>query len=459
MNMPHTLHYLLLYTSLLALLGCQAHVQQEQAQLVTRASHQDAESLLKQAQSAQQQWQNNGNQNNGDNHALRHTYRLLEQAYGLRRDNINVQYAYYTSAFALAASGIELTRGDIKNLYNELHPVVQIAVPSPIRLDYMEMTQNEAANEARAELLAKGIRQAPHDPYLWSHYANVLYDQRHYYLAAAAAEQAHRIDQDNSVYLYQISHALDALSQRNNCTYDEQALTRKAVKYANEASKKASDNSHYISQVSYLYFKLGLVPLAYDRAQKSYSLEKNQWSARQRASTSILMAKYDEAEEAANYLLNTQRDPWAWLYFAQISIAQGQWAEASRYLLRLHEQQTLDFYGRLIALWITALSDNNHQVNTHALTPPTDWAAAILGYLNSSDTAPQHLLDKARSRCEKTEAHFYIAFRFWQEGRQEEVKKHLKLATRQGAAPYLEHGIATVLLRAISSEAIPSESL
>ena len=258
MNMSHTIHYLLLCASLLILLGCQASLQQKQTPLVSPVSPQDAESLLKLAQNAQQQWQDKG-----DRQALLRAYRLLQQAYALRHDNINVQYAYYTSAFALAASTIELSKEDVKQLFDTLHPVVKSASPSPLRLDYMELTKNGATNEALAKLLIKGIEQSPHDPYLWSQYANVIYDQQQYFLAAAAAKHAHQLDEDNPVYLYQISHALDALSQRHSCTYDEQTLTSKAVKYANEASKNAAENGYYLSQVSYLYFKLGLVPLAY----------------------------------------------------------------------------------------------------------------------------------------------------------------------------------------------------
>lgn len=377
-----------------------------------------------------------------------------EHALALHPDNFIFQHAHYRAQFLkdLVEQGVASKKLQLS--YAKLGRLASISVMPPSYINYLN---NIKANLSDAEMIANlldVIKDQPSNAYLWNALSTLYEDSQQFWLALAAAQQANRLENDNAEYMYQLGDSINDIVQQQTCRYDEKDYATSAVKYIAKAAA-LNPNQLYIDNTGLQYMRLGLFPLAYQNSKKAYELQKNRWTIRNYLRISLLMGRYDEAEQAALQFTKLDEDSEALEQQAMIAVSRKQWAKAAE-LMREKNAIENNISSELKTRWIHQLANIDYdENNVLAMDSDIPWENKIRDYLSANAVAntelsaslyePDYLISEAQNGCQSTEAYFYTAYRYWQNNDLEQAEKYLQLVKQQTAKGYTTYIWAGVL--------------
>ena len=381
----------------------------------------------------------------------------LDQAREQTPDNIYYQKMYYLALYISTGMQQNLSEFDtLKSLYNTLHPIVQADTPPPSRLRWLAAQDTEDDLTALTPVLQDMIREQPRNAQSW-HTLSEHYEQRKlYWLAIYASQQANQLLPNNPDIMYQLGDSLNDIIQQSDCRYEQREYAKLAVGYIAKAAAKKPSQLYY-DNASLQYLRLGLFPLAYLQAKKAWELEQNHWTAWHFGTAAIFNKRYEEALQAADHLINSEKENSAYSLKAQAHIGLGQTEQANKALTTLVESAA-NTEGKkpsatpkedpllvIQASWIGALINRqNPSINTIGLGE-TSWQETIVAQVKAKQVEPS-LSSYAANECQLTEAYFYQAYIHWLNNKPEKSRALLQKARDSSATLYDEFIWATIIL-------------
>lgn len=201
------------------------------------------------------------------------------------------------------------------------------------------------------------------------------------------------------------------------------------------------------------YLRLGLHALALREARLLHRAGNTVWTALRLAQAAENAGYHDEAILAAQCLVITHQEPEGFEFLARQAARGNDWhtaAELQQQFLMVYPD---DVQAQARYCWLRLLAGQT--VTDGALASmdvSAGWAARLRSYLISKPASLQVATNKliARAGCsiEKSEAHFYAAFKYWRSGMVADAIKQLRLVRQEGSQG-CEYGWASLFLRAL----------
>lgn len=374
---------------------------------------------------------------------------LFKKSLSMQPDNINIQQAHYETLAWASLSKQNYSEADIVAAYDALHPAIRKNAVAPAKITYARES-NTATPKELIPILTRAIKQKPRDSHTWKELSEVFAETDNNWMAMATAEQAVQYNPESSENNQRLAYAINGIIEENSCHFDQKALIKRSAYYGAKAATLDKENEQVSGLVGLQYTRLGLHPLALKFATKAYEQTPDAWHGSLLIDTYINLRKYQEASELALSLLQAEAD-YAEPYrdFALYHASNGNWAKASENYSQLADSSPSNLYYHLVNHWLNSMKNGTPTpIALGAVEAGTDWEQNIADYLKLN-TPPETLVSLATDSCERADAHFYTAMRYWHEDNTEMAKKHLKLTRKQGATWFQEHFWADVLLKAL----------
>ena len=201
------------------------------------------------------------------------------------------------------------------------------------------------------------------------------------------------------------------------------------------------------------YLRLGFHAMALQEARKLHRQNDSVWGALRLAQAAENAGNHDEARLAAQCLLIRHDEPEGYEFLARHAARADDWSSAADLLLQYLAVYPDDVQAQARYCWLGAIAGRT--VTDRALKNMEvsgEWPAKLRTFLVSNPAsivaATRRLIARAECSTEKSEAHFYAAFKFWRAGMRTEAGRHLCLARQEGSQE-CEYGWAPILLRAL----------
>lgn len=381
----------------------------------------------------------------------------LQKALVEAPDNVFVQKAHYKAQYE--AVFLELIRSmrepdytSLLAIYGQLHPAIQNEVPVPSRLAYAFAHAHEADSKEVEALLHQMVFEQPYNPANWLSLSEFYEENKQRWMAVVAADRAHQLNPDNAVIVYQLGDVINDVAQASECVYSQREYLKRSVFYMAKAAAK-QPQPLYHNNTALQYMRLGLFPMGYQQAAKSWGIEQNRWSASRYAEATQLLERYDETVTAGEYFLNNENPVEGHLVLARVAVAQRKIKAALLAIDAIEESGNQNSQHRPESLTALQLSWVRALLSQKAVTPllvkprsNSEWVDNIVDYFDPLEEAKVSLEARAGDSCQLTEAYFYEAYKHWLTGNSPEAKRYLEKTLNSAATLYSEYLWAKAIL-------------
>lgn len=201
------------------------------------------------------------------------------------------------------------------------------------------------------------------------------------------------------------------------------------------------------------YLRLGLHAMALQEARLLNRQGSSVWSVLRLAQAAENAGFHNEARLAAQSLIVNHQEPEGYEFLARQAARNNNWCLAAELLSRFLAVYPDDVQAQARYCWICAIAGKPvTDSGLAAMDVSGEWPALLRSYLigkpASLVAATDTLIARADRPIEKSEAHFYAAFKYWQSGLYVETARQLRLVRQEGSLG-CEYGWASLILRTI----------
>jgi tetratricopeptide (TPR) repeat protein len=384
--------------------------------------------------------------NTADTRLLAFSVEHYQKAALYYSDNVFVQKNHYLARFMHDYIIHQSPSETLISQFEQLNPVIKPDLKPPSYIYYLGHTDKLGLDSQALSLLKTAINDNPYNASMWYQLSIHHREQEQPELATFAAQRAFELAVQNPTYQQQLALSLDDVNDKSHCAFENQALLSASARYFASSAQQQADQLSF-DNAGLQFLRLGLFPLAYEYANEAYRLEKNHWTITHYLEASLALKRYQEAEQAMLSYQQYVNDAKLTEEAAMIAFAQANPSQAAL-LMKQQRQSWNNILVELRTRWIHALSNHAYEHQSlYSITPRNSWEGTVREFFEPKKglTVPaDYLLKQASNGCEKTEAHFYTAYKLWSEGDLQSARIHLKKTLGESATLYYEYKWARI---------------
>lgn len=361
-------------------------------------------------------------------------------------DNVQAQRLYYITLQNLAAKFPGTWFDIFAENFHTLNPRLKELMAPPALLEYRFLEARQAPAEEKIAAVKRAIKQQPASSRSWI-ILSVLYEQEgQMYLALHSALIAKTIEPDAPTVLYRVGDLYSTIAEHKSCSTEWPELSKRAIKNIAKAAALEHDSYFFKEHLSRLYINLGLYPLALDVAKQAVDLESNPSTNEALGLALLHMGEHKRAQQIFKELTKDDNAAWLNLELSLTAIYENNWNRASEYSNKLSRHYPENLYDFLVSHWLTQINTKSNELPTPLHVSAKDqWQQEIKGYFRR-ETQRDRLIKKATNKCERTEAFFHTAMRYWLDGETQHAKDYLQRVLNERVYSYNEFLYAKALL-------------
>ena len=361
------------------------------------------------------------------------------QLYRVKPDDIRSQDKFYKVLFQHDFILLEYASPELNTLFGDLDKNLQPLLSPPEMIAwYLNQYQSGVIKDLR-----NLMQRYPGNRHVLTALAAAYNETEQYWMASAVSSQAMRLYSNNADLQEELGYALKQVASADGCRYNHKSLMRSAATHMAKAAVNDPTEYRY-SESSYLFLSLGIVPLAKREAELALKTEDGRYARAALADVAAVAGDFATAFEQTNInnkgLSETTIQEYRAMYYFQQAEADNMLAEFNQQKDIAGKKAILD---ELRARWMTALAGVAYTPTPiEETTAELPWLKTIKEYFLSYEQGQgdaDYLIAQASDVCERSEAHFYTAYRFWLDGETEKALEQLKLSRKQPAYFYYEY--------------------
>ena len=383
---------------------------------------------------------------------LREAARLLQQAHYNQPDDVNIQLTLYQALYGLSAiDGV--IAPELRQLYDAADPGIRSSLVPPSSLEVAKRLQvhpSRMTDEDRRWFLQL-LKESPSNYQGWAGLASYELYHGHLWTGLVASQRMLQLQPDTVPLYANIARQMESLADEGGCRYDRAPLLRSAANYYSQAAAK-SDNTEYYELAAELYLSSGQYPLAYITAQKVMKSEgPDSWRRELVIDAATNLRKLEEVRRLSQEQISEDDETAGHFNLALVAMMEGDKASAAEHFSHyVTEENGKPFtLAEYLRDWLYRLGGFNGSVAALEDSSVTEeWHKELVAVIEQGKSGAidsDALLKQTINGCQRSEAHFYLAYLFWLQGDIAQAKSHLKATSEQKAYQYIEHEWADAL--------------
>ncbi len=331
---------------------------------------------------------------------------------------------------------------DLKKSYKKILNVnPTIAIPP----SFIEMLKDPNKNPIK--FLKEAIKE--NKMYISSYIklAEIYTDKKHYNLALATVKRAQKIS--NSPYLLNLKVNIEFFKLYDNdannesCSLDNIDSWKKLLEDTKSLIKIAPKNSFSYMVLSLSYLNLGQKNMALYNAKKATEFDNDKLYLRNYYHIQIATSHAKEALSSKS--IDDENKALAYL-------SMQKWNEAKdSYQKIIDDTNSTYFYDYLKkSLTIGMIDGAKKQIEYLANLPKkvkiNNWNHKIINFLSNKISQKEYLLN-IKNSCTKTEAYFYIAYKYLRDNNKDKAKKYFQKVLNLKIYDFIEYILSSYYIK------------
>ena len=343
---------------------------------------------------------------------------------------------------------------EIANNLKKLYPLALTLNPlgaaPPSFIDSFKYLKNP---KKRAALLKKGLQENRYFIDGYFYLSEIYKQQKQYDMAAAILKMALKYEKDNK-NKYLIHKTISSIylekffNDPEQCLSTNKEFLKKIIKELKSRVKLNPKDSDSYKMLSSFYNYLGQNQLAIFNAKKALELEPlSKDTITGYGYTLIMSQKVDKFFKIAK---SQSSDNLTFAYFAI-----QDWKNAKKYAKLSLKDNPKYFYSHLKFALSSAMVDGKEALKKYLLNLPKDvevnsWEQSLIDFFTDK-ISKDELLKRAKNKCQKTEALFYIGFNYLIDGNKEMAKEYFKKVVDLKVYSFVEYTLSKYYLKLLKN--------
>ncbi|MFW0778571.1 MAG: tetratricopeptide repeat protein [Rickettsiales bacterium] len=343
-------------------------------------------------------------------------------------DDMSLQRGHYSAVYMLSAMNFDEWFSVLEYNFSNVDPRLKKDLTPPDYLKFQLIKNQNLPWNFKIYTLKNALLQQPEFAPAWYWLSEAYAINEQYEQAYFAALQASKYG-DSAAIEFQMGENLYRRAWGSGCAYEDPEAINQVVKLFSSAVSKNPEIAYFKLALAGLYAEVGLYPLALNVSNMTSSIDHEELKEKQAiilANVLLASGQLDEAKHVLDTQLAASANPEATFLLSLVALEINEWEKAASFSEHYRDDVYTD-KRILFHQWVSDLGRGS-AVTPELLTEKIDVYELdiVIDDYQSILASDSSLNERSYSKCEITEALFYLAMQEWYKGQVQNSKRYLQ---------------------------------